>query len=141
MARVFQRMVGDREVEVVLDPDTDLKMGKNLYAEAGTVASTTGLVGELIAEAVQEIGTVDAEFKRFRAEMTSRILRANEKIPEWKVKAEVESMPDTLRFRGLLARRDGDLEFLRRYADALRLKATMLRARVDILRAEREAME
>jgi len=139
MARVFERRVGDKVIEVTLDPDKDLKLGKNLGREANKVAATIGLVGELMADVAQELRVLDGQYRSWRATAYKTVLNKDHKIAEWKARQFVESRKMFMEFKEDIGKAEGDLEFLRRYHEALRTKASMIRGRIELLRIEHGA--
>jgi hypothetical protein len=138
MARTFERQVGDKAIKVTLDPE-DLKMGRNLVKEANKIAASIGLVGELMADVTQELHTLDGEYRSWRAQAYRAVIKRDTKVAEWRARQAVESQPEFLRFKELIAGSEGDLAFLRQYHDALRVKSSMIRARAELQRIEHQA--
>jgi len=139
MARTFERQVGDKVIEVILDPEKDLKLGKNLNTEANKVAAKIGLVGELSADVAQELRVLDGEYRYWRANTYKGVINKDPKIAEWRARQFVESRDMFKEFKEDMGKAEGDLEFLRKYHEALRTKASMIRGRIEMLRIEHGA--
>ena len=135
MIRRFHREIGGRDVAVELDTRS-LEPGGDIDADAGTVASQVGLVGELLAVTTERLEICDAQYRNWRAVRCTAILSQEPKLAEWKVKAKVEADPGFLTHKNAIASHTGDLEFLRVYLSGLKTKASMIRGRIELTRNE-----
>jgi hypothetical protein len=138
VARAFTRTAfGDDgkeiEIEVVLDTAI-LDPRADIAVDAGEVAGIMGAVGELIAVYTERVDLADAEYRAFRGTKGKVITGAAEgKAPaEWKVKDEVEADPGFLDHQRIRAGAEADLEWLRNFLGALKIKAQMIRVRADL---------
>ena len=139
--RVFKRAIGDTITQIILDPAI-LEMTGDLETDSGTVAGTVGLVTELLADAVQDYAALDAEYRNWRGIRTGQLLAqpGNEKMPEWKLKADLEAEPQFLTHKNNLAATEGDIEFLKGFVDAMRHKSEMIKVRSN-MRNRQDAVE
>jgi hypothetical protein len=134
--RIFLRKIGETNVATTLDTD-DLRLGSDVIDEASRVAGVIGLVGELIAYTVQEAQIADAEYRHWRGRKSESF--AGEKLAEHRIKSRVDGDELFLICKTRMARLDGDLEFLQAYREALRTKASMIRAKIDFHKINAEA--
>lgn len=119
---------------VIVDPAW-LRASADLLEDAAQVAAYMGTVGELVAEYTAQLELLDAKYRTWRAQATDRLLQTDPKMAEWKVNVGVNAQPNFLEFKTEAARLTGALEWLRSFHEALRIKASMVRARVEIHRA------
>lgn len=132
MVRVFTREVDGQTTEVELDPDW-LQVKGNIDGQAIRVAEMIGTVAELLAEAEEDQANMQAEYRAWRGAQLTRMLNREPKIPEWKSKAAYESMPAFLEHKKNMAQCAGDIEHLRTFLEALKVKAEMVRVRADFM--------
>ena len=138
MARKFNRnLLGGHETEVVLD-EKYLTLSSDLDAETSSVASTMGLVGELLANAVEIQGCQEAEYRYWRAckmkEMVDSSVSGGQKRPEYAMSAEIESCSDFLKHKNSLAKADADVQYLRSYLEALKVKSFLVQTKANLAR-------
>ena len=132
--REFIKTHGAIAVRVVVDPAW-LRASHDLLEDAAQVAAYMGTVGELVAEYTAALELLDAKYRTWRAQATDRLLGTDPKMAEWKCNVGVNAQARFLEFKSEAARLTGDLEWLRSFHEALRTKASMVRARVEIQRA------
>lgn len=133
VGRTFIRDIDGREVKVHLSL-LDLRIGPDLEAEMTEVPSLMGLVGELLSDVTDGYQRADAEYRRWRGEQVGSILQGDPKLAEWKVKADVDASPRFLEIKHEIAAMEGDLEFLRWFMEAARVKAQQIVAKVNLTR-------
>lgn len=127
--RRFVRRIDGREVETILRR-SDLDLGADLQADAGAPSSMMGLVGELIAATIEDLGIVDSQYRAWRASKALAV--GADKVAEHKVKALIEADPMFREWKSEIARLEGDLEYLRSYFEGLRTKGMMTAVRKDL---------
>lgn len=135
IGRTFIRNIDDREVTVHLSL-LDLEISGDLDTEASEVAGRIGLVGELLADVTAAFETADAEYRNWRGRKAGAVLESDPKMAEWKVKADIDADAEFTTRKAELANYEGDLEFLRAYYDALKIKSQMVSARVSLVRGQ-----
>lgn len=136
--RTFTRVFDGRQVHVTLRV-SDLRATVDINRDASWVSGTIGLVGELIAEAVEAEAQADADYHAWRASRTKIAIAELVKPNEIRIKSEVEADHAFLDHKYKIAGCDGDLEYLRAYHDALRVLSSMTRARVELARGQYDA--
>lgn len=135
--RIFERWMDDKLFPVEIDRDELLNAGADLAAEGGAVAAHIGLVAELIGDYARRYTQEDAAYRQWRAVVYLKFKLVDGKSPSDEiVKAQVEGEPEFLDRKAKLAELEGDLEYLRGLFEALRAKATMVNARVNLSRGK-----
>jgi len=127
----------DEEVECAVTLDTDdLKLTGDLDADTEQVANAFSQVVELSAMFAAEGDRLDAEYRAWRARASEAAVTSGDKLPEWRVKNVVEADVKFAEFKDYIAANVERTEFVAQYREALRLKAQLLRIRVDASRAK-----
>ena len=126
--RTFRYTVAGTEVETRLNLGL-LDKGTDLSEEAGTIASTMGLVANLLGITGETLDLADSEYRSWRATFAKVI---DDKLPEWKVRNRTESDPKFLEHKRKIARLEGDLAFLRAFLDALEAKTRTVHDRTTL---------
>jgi hypothetical protein len=129
-SRKFVRRIGGRDVTTELRLE-DLSLSSDISREASSVAGLMGLAGELMAHTVEQLTLVDAGYRGWRAATAKKVLDADPKTAEWKVKLEIESDPKFIEWKNSIGQLEGDLEYLRAYMSSLQVKASMIRATIE----------
>ena len=127
--RRFVRQIDGREVETILRR-SDLDLGADLAADAGTPSSLMATVGELIAVTVEDLGVVDSQYRAWRASKALAV--GGDRVSEHRLKSMIEADPTFRTWKAEIARLEGDLEYLRSYFEGLRSKGMMTALRKDI---------
>lgn len=126
------------ERAITLDTD-DLKLTGDLDADSAQVANAFSQIVELSAMFASEGERLDASYRAWRAEESERAVASGEKLPEWRVKNLVEAAPVFFDMKNDIAASVEQAEFVSQFREALRLKAQLLRIRVDASRAKLDA--
>jgi hypothetical protein len=103
------------------------------------VAASIGWWGDVAASAEEELTQADAHYRAWRAGEVKRQLALDPKMAEWKVKAEVESHPNFLKFKHAIASAEGNLARARQMVNAFEAKSRVLQSRGAIARSELDA--
>ena len=126
------------ERAITLDTD-DLKLTGDLDADSAQVANAFSQIVELSAMFAAEGERLDANYRAWRAERSEAAVSSGDKIPEWRVKNLVEADPGFDEHKAVIAENVERAEFVAQYREALRLKAQLLRIRVDASKAKLDA--
>jgi hypothetical protein len=111
--------VGGNDIVI---PQALFHIGEDLAAEAKVIPDKLIWLGELLGTAEEQKIMVDAEYRSFRAAETERILAADPKLAEWKVKARIESTERFGKFKTGIAVAEKNLAALRGAVQALDAK-------------------
>ncbi len=122
---------------VEIDLDGELAIGE-LTEDMTVVAAKMAYWGAVWAAAESERERAEAHYKHWRADQTQMILDANDKMAEWKVRAEIESSAAYLEIKEKLALSVRNAILSKSIVDAFRVKASLLQSRGAMLRAEFE---
>jgi len=125
MRAYMKKLMGGGEKVVQLDDNFSLS--GDYGADADAVASTIGLVAELMGEYIERFAEADARYRHWRGEKTQELAAKDAKLAQWKVDRFIEADPDFMRHKTILAKLEGEVESLKRYFESLRLKADLLR--------------
>lgn len=137
--RIFDRWVGATLVAIELDRDELLQPSHDIAADAGDVSANIGLIAELVGDYARRYSQKDGAYRQWKAATYLKFKLVEGKAPSDEiVKNQVESEPEFLAFKDELAEIEGDLEYLRGLFDALKVKASMVRARTDIARGKED---
>ena len=137
--QTFERWFGDRLFDVEINREELLGVGADLLAEAGSVSSSIGLIAELVGDYSRLFAVEDAAYRGWRAGAYLQHKMVEGKSPSEEVaKALVEAMPEFGVRKARLAEVEGDLAYLKGLFDALRVKATMVRARAEMQRGKED---
>lgn len=129
--KTFMRNVAGTDIEVTLSM-ADFDPAGTLVREAEDLPGRMGLAVCLLADYTGRLRSADAQYRAFRGQAAEEILQRDGKLPEWRVKALVESLPTFVAHKEYLASLEGDLAFLEGYIDVARTKAQMLKIRKDL---------
>ncbi|KKM17102.1 hypothetical protein LCGC14_1679150 [marine sediment metagenome] len=111
----------------------------NVDDEMNRVAAQISFWGEMYAAAEQELAEADAHYRAWRAVFGEKLLDANPKLAEWKIKQAIEADPKFLGIKTGLALAQRNAIALRRHAGAWEKKANVLQGKGAMRRAEFEA--
>jgi hypothetical protein len=79
---------------------------------------------------------VDAFYRKWRAETTKKLMAANDKLAEWKLKQEVEAQPKFLEYKDAIAKSITNATLARSVFEAFKIKANVLQSTGARQRAE-----
>jgi len=133
--RVVEVTVRDERIEIDL---AELDVG-DISEDMDRVASQMAYWGNLWSVAVAEQEEADAAYRQWRAEIGEKIMAADAKLAEWKVKQAIESSPKFTQFKQAIAACMRNETVLKGIFEAFRVKASILQSKGAMLRAEREA--
>lgn len=125
-------------VEVSLDTDVDLGVG-DLTGDMDSVAAQMGFWGSVWSAAVQEIGDADAHYRHWRAQKANEVLKADPKLPEWKVRNRIESDPKFLVYKHALAVADNHVTLAKATFMSFDKKSNQLQSKGAMSRSELDA--
>jgi hypothetical protein len=126
------------EVEMDATDDGDLIIN-DITEGMSRVASSIGWWGDVSASAEEELTQADAHYRAWRANEVKRQLAIDPKMAEWKVKAEVESHPNFLKFKHAIASAEGNLARARQMVNAFEAKSRTLQSRGAMERSALDA--
>jgi hypothetical protein len=117
----------------------ELEIGPDLDEQMDKIAAQIGWTGEIWGEAKRAVTLVDAEYRQWRAQESKKLLDADPKMPEWKVKAAIESSPGFMKHKEAIAQTQRDEVTMATVVNAFKHKSEQLRSRGAAIRTELEA--
>lgn len=93
--------VNGERVHVDLNEELQIK---DLSSDMSTVAAKMAIWGAIWAAAEAEQESVDAHYRRWRADLGQKLLAASDKAAEWKIKQEIEAAPDFIKYKEAAAK-------------------------------------
>ena len=130
------------QVELVVNGDkvkVDLEETlsiQDISRDMNQVAAQMSYWGSIWAAADEEQQRADAYYRKWRAETGQRILSANEKAAEWKVRQDIESDETFLKLKSSLAQASRNVTLAKSIFEAFKIKANMLQSKGAMARAE-----
>lgn len=127
----------------VMGEEVELDRTQLLITDIGedmdTVAAQVSYFGTLWAEAEREEMAADTYYRAWRAQQGEKLLAADPKLAEWKVRQMIEADPtfSTIKEQLALARRNSIA--LRGHFEAFKVKASILQSKGAMKRAEMES--
>jgi hypothetical protein len=104
------------------------------------VAAQISWYSQLWGEASAEQESADAKYRSWRARRGKELMDAGgEKLPEWKIKQEIEADPTFMKYKEAIARCMRNTTFLQGHVAALKEHSQTLRSKGAFKRAELEA--
>ncbi|KKW46028.1 MAG: hypothetical protein UY96_C0010G0043 [Parcubacteria group bacterium GW2011_GWB1_56_8] len=136
MGRWFVREVAGRLIDIHVSEES-LALSVDLDVETSGVASMMGLLAQLLAEAVEKQGRLDAEYRHWRACKMKNLAElaaqpGGNKKPEYVMSAEVESDNGFLERKNALAKMEADVQYLRAYLEALKVKSFLVQTKANL---------
>lgn len=125
--------IGTEEIEIDTDEEFDVS---DLSAAMDRVAAQLSRYSQLWGEAEQEREIADARYRAWVAQYGKELREEDPKAAEWKIKQEVESHPNFLKYKEAIAATIRNCTVLRGQCDALRVKAAILQSKGALMRAE-----
>ena len=117
-----------------------LKIGPNLDEEMESVAGYIGWAGSILGAIKEEYLKEESDYKYWRANFYTDILKREPKLAEWKVKSMAESSKEYLKFKHDLAELSRAEITMNAILSAFKHKSELLRSRGAISRAELSAL-
>lgn len=130
--------IGDEESEIDTESVASIT---NIDIGMSQVSAQIAFYGELLALAEAEKIKIDAAYRRWRAEQTKIILAKDEKLAEWKVRAEIESNQTFVSYKEAEAQAEYNSTSLKILVRALEEKSPNLRSKGARARAELDATD
>jgi len=133
-----QRSMTVNGIEVTVDVDIDLQIG-DLSGDMDKVASQMGFMANVWAAAVEEQINVDSHYRHWRAAEAQKIMEADAKLAEWKIKAAIESNPMFLKYKAAIARAESNVISSSKNFASLEKKSNILQSKGAMSRKELDA--
>jgi hypothetical protein len=124
--------------ELVCHVDAELDIG-DVTEGMTKVASQMGFWASVWASAAEQQMDVDAHYRAWRATRTRELLSEDPKLAEWKLKAELESDPNFLKYKRAIAHAERAVILARGMFEAAEGKSRVLQSRGAMMRDEMHA--
>ncbi len=124
--------------EVVLNIDVDLQIGA-LSGDMDKVAAQMGFWASVWAAAIRESDEADAHYRHWRGRMVSRILDSEPKLAEYKVNAQINAMPEFLKWKAGQAAAAEHVVLAKGMFESLHMKSNQLQSKGAMSRSELDA--
>lgn len=127
-------------VEVMIMGDgAELPIGADLSEEMDRVAAQLAYWASVAADAKAELMQVDAWYRRYRADFALKVLGKDNKIPDWKVKYQIEASDGFVKHKDALALAEKNLALAEGMVRGFDKKANQLQSRGAKMRSELNA--
>lgn len=127
-------------VEVFIVGDgAELPIGANLSDEMDRVAAQLAYWAAVVADAKAELTQVDAWYRRYRAEFALKVLGKDGKVPDWKVKYQIEASDGFVQHKNAVALAEKNLSLAEGMVRAFDKKANQLQSKGARIRSELNA--
>lgn len=130
---MVQLKISGEKIEVNLQELLEIV---DISDDMNKVAALMGRWGSLCAEAEAEKTVVDMHYRKWRADLTQKIMEAEPKLAEWKVKSKIEANPDFAKMKMAIAQTIKNFSTARYVYGSLLEKAHMLQSKGAMLRFE-----
>lgn len=120
---------------------TDIYVSKNLSDDMDKVSSQIAWWSSVKAAALAEQEMVDAGYRQWRAQKAMELLGEGDKVPEWKVKNEIEADKKFIGFKQAIATAAENVAAADGMLQAFLKKSNILQSLGASLRAERETVD
>jgi hypothetical protein len=129
--------VDGEEVEVIiLGTGARLPISADISKEMDSVASEMAYWGSVLSDAEGEQIMVDSWYRRFRAEATEAMLKKDPKMPEWKMKARIESSKGFIQHKKAISQAQKNVSLCSNMVKAFAVKANILPSKGAHMRSE-----
>jgi len=125
MQREVVVVIRDEEVNIT----KELGIGPDLGQEMASIPGQLAYFGTMLSEAQANQARVEAEYRAWRAKQIEVFLEADPKLAEWKVRAQVEVLPQFMSHKEAQAKAEKFVHDLWAVYDAFGRKADMLRSK------------
>ena len=139
MSSDFRGPFGKTELKVaglVVEVDVRDLLIDDVHLDISRVSAQIAFFGSVWASAQAELTNIDSNYRHWRASYTRKLLSKEEKLAEWKMKAEIESAPEFLAFKAKIAECERNIILARTQADAYETKSRALQTKGANMRAE-----
>ncbi len=120
---------------------SDIYVSKNLSDDMDKVSSQIAWWSSVKAAALAEQEMVDAGYRQWRAQKAMELLGDGDKIPEWKVKNEIDADAKFIGFKQAIAKAAENVAAADGMLQAFLKKSNILQSLGASLRAERDTVE
>lgn len=114
--------------KVLVDIASELEI-VDISTEMSQVAAKMSWWGNVWGAAEEEAERVDSHYRHWRAQMGQKIMGADPKTAEWKVKQEIEADPAFIKFKEAHAKALGNVTRVRGVFEAFKAKANQLQSK------------
>jgi len=121
--------------KLAMDLNETLEIG-DISEDMKKVAAQMGFWGSVWAAAEGEMERCDAFYRKWRAETTKKLMAANDKMAEWKLKQEVEADPKFIQYKEAIAKSITNATLARSVFEAFKIKSNVLQSKGARERAE-----
>lgn len=113
---------------VQVDLESELAI-VDISTEMSQVSAKMSWWGNVWGAAEEESERVDSHYRHWRAQMGQRVMAADPKMAEWKVKQEIEADPAFIKFKEAHAKALGNVTRVRGVFEAFKAKANQLQSK------------
>ena len=113
---------------VLVDLEAELEI-VDISTEMSQVSAKMSWWGNVWGAAEEEAARVDAHYRHWRAQMGKRIMDADPKTAEWKVKQEIEADAAFIKFKEAHAKALGNVTRVRGVFEAFKAKSNQLQSK------------
>jgi hypothetical protein len=125
--------VNDEKVTINVDEQLEIH---DLSLEMDQVAARMAYWGDVWAAAEAERERADAYYRKWRAELGQKILAANDKAAEWKVRQDIEADSAFYKLKDAIASATYNATMAKVIYESFRTKASILQSKGAMARAE-----
>jgi hypothetical protein len=130
---VIEMEVDGKPVEINLDEQMVIH---DISSEMDQVAAQMSYWGEVWANAEAEAELADSYYRKWRAETGQKILAANDKAAEWKVRQDIEADPQFYKLKSAIAKSTHNTTMAKVIYESFKVKASILQSKGAMMRAE-----
>ena len=127
-------------VEVLIMGDgAELPIGADLSEEMDRVAAQLAYWAAVVADAKAELMQVEAWYRRYRADFAIKALSGDSKLPDWKIKYQIEASDGFIKHKDAMALAEKHLALAEGMVRGFDKKANQLQSRGAKMRSELNA--
>lgn len=123
---------------VFIDVDADLAIN-DVNVDMARVSAQMGFWGDVWASAQEELTRADTLYRAWRALFTKNLLNDGSSLAEWKVKVEIESNENFVKYKQKIAEAERNVTLARTQFDAYETKSRTLQSKGAQMRATLDA--
>jgi hypothetical protein len=132
-SKVVDMVINGEPIKVDVAKMLDIN---DLSDDMDKVASQMGYWGSLWAAAEGERELADAFYRQWRAQTGKKIVDADSKMAEWKVRQAIEAHSKFIEIKGKLSQAIHNATLCKTVCEAWRIKSNMLQSKGAMMRAE-----
>lgn len=125
-------------VDVDLDIDSELTIS-DVGGNMSMIAAQISYWGRLWAAAEREKEQAESSYRYWRAQRGKEILDGQPKLPEWRVRQEVEATRKFLKYKYAISEAIRNVVALKATYESFKVKASMLQSKGAMMRSELDA--